>query len=239
VNRKKCSKCAVQKDNLEYSLTEFVKNCSVCKKCVSEYNADWRRKNPDKKKQTDKNYRENNKEEINSQRRIENLTLEEILEIRAASKTYRDKNNVELNARRRKRKKERFATDPSYKIREVFGTHFRGSLKLKNIEKKSSCFDILDYTFDELKFHLESQFESWMSWENHGKYSAKNWNDNDSATWTWQIDHIIPKANFIFSNDDTIEIKKCWALSNLRPYSAKQNNIDGGTKIRHNKKENK
>ena len=28
--------------------------------------------------------------------------------------------------------------------------------------------------------------------------------------------------------------KKCWSLNNLRPYSAKQNILDGLTKIRHN-----
>jgi len=28
--------------------------------------------------------------------------------------------------------------------------------------------------------------------------------------------------------------KECWALTNLRPYSAKQNIIDGSTRIRHN-----
>lgn len=29
------------------------------------------------------------------------------------------------------------------------------------------------------------------------------------------------------------DFKKCWALSNLRPLCAKQNLIDGVTKIRH------
>jgi hypothetical protein len=30
--------------------------------------------------------------------------------------------------------------------------------------------------------------------------------------------------------------KKCWALNNLRPLSAKQNILDGTTKIRHEKR---
>jgi len=29
--------------------------------------------------------------------------------------------------------------------------------------------------------------------------------------------------------------RDCWALSNLRPYSAKQNQLDGATKLRHKK----
>ena len=34
------------------------------------------------------------------------------------------------------------------------------------------------------------------------------------------------------------EFHKCWALSNLRPYSAKKNQHDGVTKIRHKKEPN-
>jgi hypothetical protein len=34
---------------------------------------------------------------------------------------------------------------------------------------------------------------------------------------------------------DDENFKKCWALENLRPYSAKQNIIDGVTRVRHKK----
>lgn len=36
---------------------------------------------------------------------------------------------------------------------------------------------------------------------------------------------------------DCEEFKKCWALENLRPLSAKQNNYDGVSKTRHKLKE--
>jgi hypothetical protein len=208
-------------------------------KCIICYNKQrklLRAKNKTKISKQKQDYYLRNKEEINSKRRVENLTPEQLESRRSDNKIYRDTNNEDINSRRRKRKKERFLNDTSYRIREAFGSHFRSSLKLQNIEKKSSCFDILDYTFNDLIERLESQFEPWMNWENYGAYNKEIWDDNDPSTRTWQIDHIIPKANFVFSINDHDEIKKCWALNNLRPYSAKQNNIDGGSRVRHNKK---
>jgi len=80
---------------------------------------------------------------------------------------------------------------------------------------------------EDLKKHLESQFEEWMNWDNYGVYRVDGWDDNDSTTWTWQIDHIIPHSSFKYSSMEDEEFKKCWDLSNLRPYSSKQNIIDG------------
>ncbi len=85
----------------------------------------------------------------------------------------------------------------------------------------------LGYTIKELKQHLESQFEPWMNWNNHGKYKCDTWNDNDSSTWTWQIDHIIPQCTLLYMSMEDKNFKKCWALNNLRPLSAKENIIKG------------
>ena len=97
----------------------------------------------------------------------------------------------------------------------------------------------LPYTMDDLKRHLEAQFEPWMNWDNHGRYDPKTWDDNDPTTWTWQIDHKKPHSEFDYTTMDCQEFRDCWALSNLRPYSAKQNNIDGGSRARHSKKRKK
>ena len=72
-----------------------------------------------------------------------------------------------------------------------------------------------------------------MNWNNHGTYNPKTWDDNDQSTWKWQLDHIIPHSTFKYTSFNDSEFKKCWALENLRPYSAKQNIIDGATRIRH------
>lgn len=115
----------------------------------------------------------------------------------------------------------------------------RVNLKKNNLIKNKSVNELLQYTSAELRQHLENQFEPWMTWDNYGKYNKKTWNDNDSSTWKWNIDHIIPKSLFEIKNDDDEEFLKCWSLYNLRPYSAKQNVIDGTNRIRHIKKTDK
>jgi len=79
----------------------------------------------------------------------------------------------------------------------------------------------------ELKNHIEKQFKPWMNWNNRGPYKINEWNDNDPTTWTWQIDHIIPQAKLPYTSMDDENFKKCWALENLRPLSAKLNLFKG------------
>jgi len=69
-----------------------------------------------------------------------------------------------------------------------------------------------------------------MSWDNHGRYVLKEWKDNDQSTWKWHLDHIIPHSTFNYSSMDCEEFRQCWALSNLRLHSAKQNVADENRK---------
>jgi 5-methylcytosine-specific restriction endonuclease McrA len=85
----------------------------------------------------------------------------------------------------------------------------------------------LPYTIQELKEHLEKQFESWMTWENHGCL--------DPTRDTWQIDHIIPHSSFHYETMDCEEFKKCWALENLRPLKAIDNLKKGNKILKENK----
>lgn len=90
-------------------------------------------------------------------------------------------------------------------------------------KNNKSCLDFLGYSIQDLKQHLERQFEPWMTWENWGKYYPKTFDENP----TWQIDHIIPHSHFSYTSMEDEQFQKCWSLSNLRPLSAKQNVIDG------------
>jgi len=47
-----------------------------------------------------------------------------------------------------------------------------------------------------------------MSWENIGD---------------WHIDHIVPLSRFKVSGPDDPELRRAWALTNLRPLWAKDN----------------
>lgn len=68
--------------------------------------------------------------------------------------------------------------------------------------------EILPYSPQELRSHLERQFLPGMSWENMGK---------------WHIDHIIPLASFKFEHWSDPDFQAAWSLTNLRPLWAVDN----------------
>jgi hypothetical protein len=74
-----------------------------------------------------------------------------------------------------------------------------------------------------------------MNWENQGVYRKKAWKDDDATTWRWQIDHIVPHSTFLYTSMEDQSFRDCWKLDNLRPYSAKQNWLDGINRTRHPK----
>lgn len=118
--------------------------------------------------------------------------------------------------------------NPCLKIRSRLSVSIHKALKNNGSSKKrKSSWKCLPYTKEDLKIHLENLFETWMTWENWGKYDPKTWNDNDQSTWKWQLDHIIPHSFFHYTSMNEQSFLDCWALRNLRPYSAKQNIIDG------------
>lgn len=104
-----------------------------------------------------------------------------------------------------------YLRDPVKKLKHSIGTAVRTALKRRNCTKNGGrTFDYLPYTPQELKEHLELQFEPWMNWENYG-------GSNDSPNKTWHIDHIIPQSSFKFTSLNDPEFTECWSLSNLRP----------------------
>jgi hypothetical protein len=130
--------------------------------------------------------------------------------------------------------KERKEKDPSYKLRTNISSKISSFLKKNGSSKTGkSCLNYMNFSIQELKEYLEKQFEPWMTWKNHGGYNVKTWNDNDQKTWTWQIDHIIPQSDLQYISMEDENFKKCWALENLRPYSAKLNILDGSNRTRH------
>ena len=124
--------------------------------------------------------------------------------------------------------KDKRTNDVSFNLRSQVSKNINRILKSQGSSKNgSSVLQYLPYSMQELKNHLESQFESWMNWNNWGRYDLETWNDNDSSTWTWNIDHIVPQSKLLYTNMIDDNFKKCWSLSNLRPLSSKQNLIDG------------
>jgi hypothetical protein len=138
-------------------------------------------------------------------------------------KQWYQNNKEAVKARVKKNTYTRRSNDSIFRMKESISSNIRSCIK----KNRQSFFRFLQYSIDELKKHLEKQFESWMSWNNYGIYCVDKWKDDDQSTWTWQIDHIVPHSKFMYTSMEDDNFKKCWALENLRPYSAKQNIIDG------------
>ena len=208
------NKPAFKEKNAKY----YQENKEEIKDRVREYAIE----NEDKVKESRKQYYEENKEAIlEKQGTYYEANFDRI---RVVKETYRLTHKEERNENQRLR----YATDPHFRLRMNLSTAIFGFLKKNDSSKgNKSIMEYLLYTIEELQAHLEKQFEFWMTWENQGRYDRKVWDDNDSSTWTWQIDHIIPHSLLPYISMDDDNFRKCWALENLRPLSSKQNLIDG------------
>ena len=91
-------------------------------------------------------------------------------------------------------------------------TSISQSFKKNGFTKKSRTHEILGCTFEDFKTHLESKFESWMSWDNYGKY-------NGELNYGWDIDHIIPLITAVIEED----VVKLNHYTNLQPLCSKTN----------------
>lgn len=233
---KTCKVC-----NLTDDISLFEPNRLVCKKCWSIYQKQYRQNNKNKITSQQKEWRQNNAELIQV-KKSEYYKANKNL-ISEQQKTYYKNNNDTIKIRnteyrqnhkneRNAREKERRDTDPNYKLRVYFSRDIFRSVKSKN---GTSTFNILPYSVAELRAHLENQFEPWMSWDNWGVYNSKTWDDNDYSTWTWQIDHIIPRSKFNYENVNEPSFIDCWSLTNLRPLSSKTNLVNGSSLERRKK----
>lgn len=110
-------------------------------------------------------------------------------------------------------KQEKSLESFSKNLREKDGLNYRCKACVSSIRK------VYNQDPDKLKAHLESLFEPWMNWENYG--NPKN------SDRTWHIDHIIPQSKLLFISLEDENFKKCWALENLRPLCAKENQRKG------------
>lgn len=106
-----------------------------------------------------------------------------------------------------------------FRLRNTISNHIRHCLKNNHIMKNFSSWSKLPYTPQQLKEHLESLWEPWMSWENYGPINVNK--------RTWQIDHIVPQSKLPYDSLDHPNFIKCWLLNNLRPLESTINNKRG------------
>jgi hypothetical protein len=181
---KQCSLC-----KLSLSLENFNKNKnkyrSRCKKCRAlsepsrpEYHKKWRCENIEKKSKMDKDYREKNSEKIKSYRKTQEYKIKKAFWYKTAY--------------------EKIKKDPIKYLSKSVKSAMSMSIKFN---KQNHYFEIVGYSLENLKAHLEKTFKKGMSWDNYGRNG-------------WHIDHIKPLVLFDLSEEE--EFKKAWCLDNLQ-----------------------
>ena len=244
-----CTKCKLDKNIFEFGFAagEGSKRVAQCKACILAYKKQYAIDKADKIKAKKQAYYTINRDSIIDKtivrqqgKKKEKAAYDKARlakdpeKYRSERRAYYYDNKEDCIARISKRTAEQYAEDPVFKMRVRVSCEIGRALKKAGSSKNGhSCLEYLPYTMTNLKEHIENQFEPWMTWENWTKYDPKTWNDDDQATWTWQLDHIIPQSDLPYMNMMEENFQKCWALINLRPLSGKQNLLDGVYRIRH------
>ena len=175
------------------------------KKTNPNYSAKWYSNNKEKVQA----YYQNNREEIISKTRkkqIDNFDdfkkyQKQYRECNSTYfKNYRNQNREHLNILRQKRRKERYKTDPAYRLHQRIRTGLRASLQGR--KKGTPSKNILGYTIQEAW-----EYFSWQLPE--GTALSKN----------IHIHHRLDQSHFNFewSSDEKLyqEVREYWKLSNL------------------------
>ena len=155
-----------------------------------------------------KAYYQANKEKINDKAKAynkayRNATLEKR---KAQAKAYYQKNKAKHVKRVVINTNKRRQIDPVFKLRTNMTASISKAIKRKNWKKTSKTEQMLGCSFEQFKQHIESKFESWMTWDNRGLY-------NGLPNYGWDVDHIIP-----VSSAKTIEeLHKLCHYTNLQP----------------------
>lgn len=105
------------------------------------------------------------------------------------------------------RSKERYKTDPLYRMKQKLRWALRDAFKRIKKSKPASTEKMLGCNYLQAKAHFESLFKEGMSWDNHGK---------------WHIDHIRPVCSF---SDNELHLVN--HISNLQPLWSADNFAKG------------
>ena len=177
---------------MQLSLSNFYKRSdsdkflATCKKCTSIRN----KKNIEKRRANYRNFIKNNKNYKTTYKQ------ENIEQHKAYIRKHYLKNRETIIARDIERRRNNIKRKISSALRS------RLNCAIKRGQKGGSAVRDLGCSVEDLKKHLESQFQPGMTWN--------NW-----ATDGWHIDHIEPLSSF--NLQDPEELKKACHYTNLQP----------------------
>lgn len=220
---------AKNKYNREYRKENLVKNSiknSIRNKIWREANPEYHKKhyelNKEKYNNNSKLWANSNPEKIkikNAKRSKESISKHNKKRYSSnpqkaneASKKWRKNNREKMRENNKNYTKKRNLIDPLFKLSGRVRNMINQSLKKNKYTKTSKTEKILGCSFESFKNHLESNFKSWMNWDNHGIY-------NGELNYGWDIDHIIPLSSAITEE----ELLKLCNFKNLQPLCSKTN----------------
>ena len=182
----------------------------LCRKCyraqphIKIKESESRLKKIDQYMEVAKKYRQNNIKKI--KQKDSKWYRENKEDIAIKKSIYKNKNRLKLNEQVNSYQKMRRGQDIDFKLRCVVRS--RLSKAIINNRKAGSAVSDLGCSIEELKRHLESQFQPGMTWDNYGRYG-------------WHIDHI--KALSKFNLTDPEEFREACHYTNLQPLWAEDN----------------
>lgn len=203
---KKCTGCQEVKSlsDFNHSKTGKLDRHNHCRECQRATRRKWYLNNKDKAKADAAEYSKTEKAVLYRKKRWQDKK-----HIIGPNNNSRRKNDAAREAARKQRNE--WMKNPENRL--AHNARIRVRKALKGIARSESTKEMLGCTFEELKIHLESQFQDGMSWSNYGE---------------WHVDHIEPCASFDLSKEE--EKKRCFGYKNLQPLWAKENISKGCTK---------
>lgn len=216
---KVCNRCKIEKD-----INEFYLNCgtkdgraTICKRCIAiqRQKEGPRVLTEEQRKRAleqSKRYYEEHKEQVlaRSQRYYEEHKEQK----RQQGKAYKQRNRAKIAAYYQENKdrlsterKERYWSDPIFRLNRLISSYMSRSLKGEKCERHWES--LIPYTLQDLVKHLEKQFLPGMTWDNYGS--------------EWEVDHIIPLGTLKYSSTEEDNFIIAWGLANLRPLWSSEN----------------
>ena len=135
-------------------------------------------------------------------------------EVVQRSKHYYEANKYSerIIERRKILTRERKKCDTLYRLKVTINKIIDKAFKRRNLVKPIPNKNILGCEYDYFLQYIESQFESWMNWDNRGLY-------NGEFNYGWDIDHIMP----LKTAKNEIDMIKINHYTNFKPLCSKVN----------------
>lgn len=212
---------------ISYRKEYYLKNKAVIREKAKIYD----KINKEKNLATDREYRIKNAEKVklysqehyknNKQKRKEQQNkhyTENKEQYRKRGIERYKKNKKDIDEKRRIRLREKYKNDSVYRITNALRCGVYRAIKTGKKIKRT--LDLLGCSVEELKCHIESQFEAGMTWD--------NWSNGDGF---WNLDHIKPVTSFDFSKPESWE--QCFHYTNLQPLWWRENVFEKRDKINY------